>query len=67
VHAPFTLLLAYSAAAAAQVALYAIGTPFTAFVFEMGCFQPYPLIFSALLTMPFICSSYVIRVCVNVV
>ena len=35
-----------------------IGTPFTAFVYELGCFQFETLLFTFMLTMPWVCASF---------
>ena len=43
------------------VLLYVFGTPFTAFVFEVGCFQVYVVMFSFLLTLPWICLMELLR------
>jgi len=43
------------------VGLYAVGTPLTAFVYELGCFQPYCLAFTIFLSFPFLCCSRLLR------
>jgi hypothetical protein len=43
------------------VFLYAVGTPLTAFVFELGCFQPYCLAFTVFLSLPFLCCSRLLK------
>lgn len=44
------------------VFLYVVGTPFTAFVYEIGCIQIYVLVFTFFLSLPFTCTSGVITI-----
>jgi hypothetical protein len=43
------------------VLLFAAGTPLTAFVYELGCFQPYCLLFTIFLSLPYLCCTRLLR------
>jgi len=43
------------------ICIYVVGTALTAFNYEQGCFQPFCLIFTIFLSLPFLCCSRIFR------
>ena len=45
--------------------MFVIGNPFQSFLYELGCFQLYVVLFTTVLAIPWLCASQLVYILAN--